>query len=511
MKDVFLELEVLTPVHIGTNETLDPISYIMRKENGRSVFYTVDTLAWIEDQVHPEELAALFAGSNVPAIRNHLATKINPEIYAGRSAEMAAPLAFSEYIEKLADQRSLHSLRLSPGLTSPVHQTLLVPGSSIKGAIRTAITDLLDQQERLGLKALRAKDKKGKEVAKKLEEYFGTISSSAFKQLKIGDFEGYLDTSIIVDAVEKSHNADKKATPKDPCEVFPNRIMRPSGQWKLHGRGWIGSHAIKDDHVLRLNKGNFRWTWNELAKIVNDFYQLRYSQEKAKFYGLQQFSDTKRALAEQEEAVLNPAPGEMVLRVGHYSHVECITITNNNPQTRRVNDKELPYGTTRTLAGGIYPFGWIKLRPCDQETYVRGVTDRQEHNQAIMTARKRKRAAAIEAKATLILERQLQAQEKDKQRENEKQLQIQWKTMSEEARDLAIIRREEQALLFAQNLDPLKDVWPKLDAAAPEHQKAMAMAYKETWENDPKMWRKKICSQKQWAKVQRVKEILGYD
>jgi len=48
-----------------------------------------------------------------------------------------------------------------------------------------------------------------------------------------------------------------------------------------------------------------------------------------------------------------------------------------------------------------------------------------------------------------------------------------------------------------------------LETAPPEHQKALAHAFKELWEPNPKKWQKKKCSQKQWKKVQRVKAILG--
>ena len=511
MKDLFLELEVLTPVHIGTDETLDPMSYLIREGKEGPAFYTLDVMAWIADQVNPDELAILFGQNNVPAIRDHLATNIDPGVYAGRGAEMAAPLALAEYREKLADQQSLHSLRLRPGLTNPLLQTLLIPGSSVKGAVRTAIIDLLDRQERLGLKTLRAKDSKGRALAEKLEHYLGDIRSSAFKQLKIGDFEGFLDTSIIVDAQEKSRKAEKKATPKDPCEVLPSRIMRPSGQWRLHGRGKLGSQTKQDDGVLRLQRGNYKWGWDDLAKVVNDFYQERYRQEKAKFYGLLHFSNTDQALEEVDDAILKPEPGEMVLRVGHYSHVECVTITDNNPLTRRIKDKQLPYGTTRTLAGGIYPFGWIKLRPCSEAAYTAGVKKRHEYNHGVLATRQQKKAAIIAAKDVEKLERKKKVQAAEARRQQELQLQAQWDAMTEEERDLAIVRRDKMALCYAPNLNPLKDVWPKIESAGPEHQKALAAAFKELWEKEKRWAVKKNKQKKQWEKVQRVKEILASD
>lgn len=47
---------------------------------------------------------------------------------------------------------------------------------------------------------------------------------------------------------------------------------------------------------------------------------------------------------------------------------------------------------------------------------------------------------------------------------------------------------------------------PQLEGA--EQLKA-ATAIRDLWQGDPKKWNKKVCSPKQWEKVQQLKKILG--
>lgn len=96
---------------------------------------------------------------------------------------------------------------------------------------------------------------------------------------------------------------------------------------------------------------------------------MRGQTEKKTFYGLPHFAKTARALEAVEKAILDVPPGTFLLRIGHYSHVECMTITDNMPETRMQKGRLLPFGTTRTLADGIYPFGWIRLVPCSDDEY----------------------------------------------------------------------------------------------------------------------------------------------
>ena len=69
----FIRLEPLTPIHIGTGETMDPLSYIMKEEGGNPFLYSVDVPSWVEAHPDPAGLAELFSTKPLPEIRAHLA------------------------------------------------------------------------------------------------------------------------------------------------------------------------------------------------------------------------------------------------------------------------------------------------------------------------------------------------------------------------------------------------------------------------------------------------------
>ena len=152
------------------------------------------------------------------------------------------------------------------------------------------------------------------------------------------------------------------------------------------------------------------------------------------------------------------------------------------PKSRRVT----------SVNGVDNPMGWVKLSFIPMEEAKR---KEQERQQLIAVLENKHRKEEAEKKAA---------------HEHEKQLQLEWEAMTPEERDLACIRKEEVALLYAPNdaKDPIPNIWPHLDAASPEHKKRLALAFKERWQKEGR-WNAKKKQKKQWKKVQKIKEILG--
>jgi len=84
------------------------------------------------------------------------------------------------------------------------------------------------------------------------------------------------------------------------------------------------------------------------------------------------FQSTKAKDIREKIQILNQTVAEMktnetLIRMGHFSHVECVTLNDvRKPQTRKGK-----WGQTRTLANGLYPFGWAKLEFCDMASNPR--------------------------------------------------------------------------------------------------------------------------------------------
>lgn len=109
--------------------------------------------------------------------------------------------------------------------------------------------------------------------------------------------------------------------------------------------------------------------------------------------------------------------------------------------------------------------------------------------------------------------------EQKQQQENETQAAIeadtkkqQWEKMSEQEKRLAAIRQDPLAVEFdrGKTVDPIQSIWPFIsdDQTSAEHKKELARAFKKRWQSENR-WNVKKKKYKQFQKVQVVKQILG--
>ena len=367
----YLKVEILSPVHIGSGDQVDPFSYLITGQESDAQCHFIDPGKWAADHPDPEELARLFSGSNIAEMRSYMAEHIEPDVYAERSCSVVSSKILASYHKHLDKPESNNQLLLAPNLIGGSGGPLL-PGSSIKGAIRTAVVDWLDQHYHLQLKQCRSVN----EQNKKLEPYLGDITRNSFQALKIADCEAQINSSLIVEPREIRRNPEKDVTPKPSCEVLASTLLGKHETRFLTTKLLLGRPGEKAA-VLSL-KNNRTLNWQELCDLVNAGNSKRYQKEIQTFWTRPHFNKAKQHLTQIEGTILTPPSGSMVLKVGHYSQIEYVTIESNAPRTRKGK-----HGTTRTLADGQYPFGWILLTPCSEAEYLQLRKDMAIHNNQI--------------------------------------------------------------------------------------------------------------------------------
>lgn len=496
MQTDFFRLDILTPVHIGTGEETDPMGYLMRREEGGAACHILDTNAWAADYPDPDELCAAFSGGNIPQMRSFLASRIDPNIHGIRRIRVSDDAIFREYEAKLKDQQTSNQLRISPQVSGN-GRAPIIPGSSLKGALRTAVIDWLDREQRLGLKQdLRAYDEK-------LKAALGPITDNAFKQLKISDVEGWSDSTMLVEARELRRKEGNAATPKSKCEVLPGQLQEESEATVLFGKFALGALNQVADKRLTLPGGK-SWSWVELAALVNSYLLPRLDEEIGKFYSQPHFAKALPVVEKLRQSLAAAAPGQMFLRIGHYSQVEFVTVRDNQPQTRMGKQgTPLPHGTTRTLANGQIPFGWIRLTPCTEQDYREGITRREAANHLAAARRHDRREEVAHIKRQELAKQQEKLRQQQQAAATEAQRKAEIEALSPVERQLLFLSRgempEHQVVALFAGLDSMEET----------DRMRMAKAIKEVWQKDPKKWSKKECSNKQWEKVQQLKKILG--
>ena len=378
-----VKLEVLSPVHIGSGQDLDPFGYVIKENsNGEPFLYFIDIALWLESQPLAD-VTAYFASHNFADVRKFLYERIeDPEPYALVAAPVKDRGIFETYKSVVLGKKPENRMLLDPALKNPLTLGLIVPGSSVKGAIHTAILDYFDREYNLKLRERKKRDNRFNPNW----ELFGKPKDSAFKALKISDFEAIPGDAYIVSAKEKSIKEDKQPTPKSNCEITRSLLMDGS-PFEMFGKIALGFQRKSQGSLvlgtgLEVEKFKESFDFSRLCKVVTDFYRKRFLNEWEKFYTLPHFRETAKALKPLKEMVENDAhwSNAMLLRLGHYSHIECVTITNNAPRTRKRKDGKgfYPYGTTRTLANGVYPFGWVRLSRITEAEYRKGIASFEE-------------------------------------------------------------------------------------------------------------------------------------
>ena len=475
-----VRLHIISPVHVGSGQELDPFSYVIRDNK----LLIIDLAKWIENFSDKETLYQKMDSEDYIDLRNYIAKNFNDDNAVLTTIDVKSSEVVRTYKKAVYDKTSKNQALINFMTRNEITKIPYLPGSSVKGAIRTAIANMF---------VISANIKSGDSYKSGYnKKIFGKSTDDPMKNLKISDVSLEKFGSVIFEARE--HSPKDKKTPKDSYEaavsfcqigtpvVYPLKIsLNP---FPLHGE-------IVDTKFL--------------IDSLHRFYMPKFIEEYEKFYKDESYKDIRQAIAPLNMEALRLKTNEAFVRIGHFSHVECVTLDKiRSPKTRKGKDgKPLPWGKTRTLANGIYPFGWVKLefvnlksKPRPQINWPFSLQELeniiQAKKESIIKANKVAEVAAVEAREAEI------------KRLNEEKRKAVLEAMSPEERDIAAINDPK----ITEN--QVVEIYNRIDDFSEENKTKLALALKSYWEKHGK-WEKKICSKKQWAKVQKVKGILRKD
>lgn len=505
-------LEVLTPVFIGCDEKLSPLEYVIRKEGGKARLYRIDLQSWLMDHAADQSVQNVIATGDISRIRRMLDEKLDEKVYAVSSSPIEDMTLADELLRAFAGQQDRRggvqkdkTGDVDAAIRNPLDSCLYIPGSSLKGAMSTPIIDWQDSlAKKMGrptLKEAHRNDPK-RGMNDRMKEMFGSISDHAMQALKVSDIAAPFSSGTVVRAKEMSRKPEKKGSTKYPCEV----IMPGSGD--MWGRLMLDCSS--GTPCITLPNGA-KVTQADLIRHCNEFYRKRFMNEAKGFYLLPHFKAAFPTIKQIGERVMKLDGNTMLLRVGHYSHVECVTVENNQPQTRKgKNGTPMPSGTTRTLADGKAPFGWVLLHFCSQEEYEKGMAETEALRRAAVEAQtehliKMRREAEARAEQAALAARQ----------QEERRLAAEQKAAEEKRKQEELARRmaelsPEEARLFKLTSEPSEalsmEIYAEMKNWSSELQRKAAEALRDCWTALGK-WNGKQ-SKKQEEKVKTVKAML---
>ncbi|MBP6739160.1 MAG: type III-A CRISPR-associated RAMP protein Csm5 [Leptospiraceae bacterium] len=362
MKSIPATIEFLTPVHVGSGESISPFEYFIKDSYLQKVNMNLFMLSLNSDKQQElmNSLDRLPNDNELIKIRNFLGDNSNENTIDFKiKVTPAIQKEFSLKIENLENRLEVilfpnHGIKRQP----------LIPGSSIKGALRTAIVNHFVQEkitkEGEGYKNLfliekddRGKDKRNNNIIHFEKNLFGykDAKEDFFRAVKLPDIPLDADKTEIIES-RIYHLKRREDGVPIKMEVSTSQLSNP-----LQSKKYNFSFLFNSDFASASKKTNLRnfrvqneFSLIQLGNASNLFYFQALDYELRKFYSdLQRFSNLNY-LRELRKKI---QPDQFLIRLGRFGHVESKTVDIiRNPKTKK------GWGRTRTLANDQYPLGW---------------------------------------------------------------------------------------------------------------------------------------------------------
>jgi len=351
-----ITISTLSPVHIGCGIDYEPTNYVM---DGDCLY----PFPWIDEAAFAteEQLRNLLAqAGSIQGLWNifHSETHLNTmKSLAGRFLPMKSG------IKKQQDQRIQQMqfpLIIERTAFDPISDLPILPGTGLKGAIRTALLEYLAREQNFPEASYVSKNK-NTQIQERLMG--GSFASDPLRVLKISDamLDANCSEPTRILSKQSRHRKDNSATSvRDATQNFPECIE------PFLAQAFRSELTIMENRNTWLEAGQKRQVRNissdQIALACNTFYRERLEAHR------EMLRTTEcAAWYEQIMPLVTQAIKEnrgFLLRIGKYSGADYLALK----QYRRITTKyeknptaqTLPISTNRCHDGqNTYPFGWI--------------------------------------------------------------------------------------------------------------------------------------------------------
>jgi CRISPR-associated protein Csm5 len=331
--------EVLSPVHIGTEKEINALEYVIR--DGKLYKISFERFVATMDTATRSEFEDIIDRGNLVELRKFVAKRVTLDQDAVYDIEVSRTIE-RMYEDKFDDIRN--QLLINPFFRTQDERIPVLPGSSFKGAIRTAILSQLAKQK----KPLQPRNFREERVFEQAILGCDDAKSDPFRGLKIRDRSLHNEVMQIrtIENVSK-----KRGGPLGPtgvqmnCEVTCSMLTGKQLEFK--------TELIFDDLLFSSGYVSERLTPEGVKNACNAFYRPKMKMEHENFY--------KNSDVDGPSSQLLDVPfmeDSFLVRIGRFSGVESVTLDeyrNPRPPGRRRG-----WGSSRNLADGLYPMGWVK-------------------------------------------------------------------------------------------------------------------------------------------------------
>lgn len=337
-------LEILSPIHIGTGDELDSFDYVIREGK----YHRISFQRFFES-LSQNELAEFDAidPRRIESIREFIFNHADPAKCSLYSCSVEAGLE-TEYTRamKRTDTRQV----VFPTIRTGKEMSPLIPGSSLKGAIRTAMLDAIRLQNRPSMTKEEANELRNM-LEPELLEYVdresrwprARIGNDPFRLLHVPDVTLPRDQAVLCKAVNV---ARREGEVLEKVPVIVEAVAPNTSPDAEDADIEIAVDDVEMKCLRRLPPTKRRFEKIEdIQGQCREFY-LREAKDCAQF-----FRGTRFERGTQEILHAVSEDGVTPLRVGKFSGARSVTLTGllfKEPKTRFISSQG-------------YPIGWLRL------------------------------------------------------------------------------------------------------------------------------------------------------
>ncbi len=381
-----LTIEPITPVHIGTDDELTPLDYTVDSKLGKLDFERNMYLKFSSDRILKRliesgntKLVAQFENASVQGNMKELQRFFQENFSSIEDLDYPCEVTkgfVSRYSANQGKDPYDNAAKVYPIYRPEGLKTPVIPGSSLKGSIRTAVLNAIlynisdDEYNALKddfnkIRNDRDKPKFEAKLQKALLGSYTDAKNDPFRAVQIADCSFPAKNSQIVGELYNVslNQKDKKIEPigiQILAESIKGLLLGPSAK--------AATTLLIDTDLLGTSQIQKKISAQEIVKSCNEFFKIQFDNEFNRFY--EDAADDSCDLIDKLDAIIgdiaNKNDNSFVVRIGRWSQVEFVTFGSDfrNPKTPKGKDgKPKEWGGTRTLFdfdGQYLPMGWCK-------------------------------------------------------------------------------------------------------------------------------------------------------
>ena len=381
-----LTIEPLTPVHIGTGVELTPLDYKVTSKLGTTDFKKNMYFKFSSDKILKRMIEsgdtqklAKFEEASVKGNMKELQSFFQQNLTSVEDLDYPCEVT-NGFVKRYSENQGkdpydnaskVYQMYRPEGLKTPV-----IPGSSLKGSIRTAVLNSIlynmsdEKYDKLkgDFQEIRNDKDKPKFESKLQKALLGSYSDAKndpFRAVQIADCSFSAKNSQLVGELynvslnQKNNNIEPIGI-QIIAEAIKGNLMDSSEKAE--------TILLLDSDLLKTNQITKKISAEEIAKSCNHFFKTQFDNEFEKFYELCESINCSKLdeLDKLISNIVNANDNSFIIRVGRWSQVEFVTFGSDfrTPKTPKGKDgKPKGWGGTRTLFdynGQYLPMGWCK-------------------------------------------------------------------------------------------------------------------------------------------------------